>query len=189
MIDQINRCESIKELKRYLRRKLTVRDAFQLPRTLRVLVRQDAMKFEIDGEFDNIAVLYLQVSINLRDVVRKAPPIYRSLLESSAQFWEEEAKKADIRANKLRRVKKEVVPGHSSPISIPLSIPRPRSKSSSGLKPKKKTLRVLTSKNTKRNSKPYKRTITVSDNQSQEEKPIVRGSLKNPRSGSSLKTR
>lgn len=184
MTDQVNRCESIKELKRYLRRNLTVRDAFQLPRTLRVLVRQDAMKFEIDEEFDNIAILYSQVSINLRFVVRKAPPIYRSLLESSAQFWEQEAKKADIRANKLRR-SKEVAPGHTNPISIP----RPRSKSSSGLKPKKRTLRILTSKNTKPNSKPYKRIITVSDNQSQEEKPIMRGSPKNPRSSSSIKTR
>lgn len=85
-------------LRQYLKRRhLTARDAFQLPRTLRMLVRQDALEFELNGDILAVADLYNKLSLGLKSLTRKVPPIYRPLIESSADFWKSEADKASKR--------------------------------------------------------------------------------------------
>lgn len=97
MLTDISNTKSMKELERHRRRNLSARDAFQLPRTLRTLVWQDALEFELKGELGNVTRLYLQVSKELKKIANKVPPIYRPLIESSADFWKSEADKASKR--------------------------------------------------------------------------------------------
>ena len=117
MLTDISNTKSIKELERYRRRNLSARDAFQLPRTLRTLVWQDALEFELKGELGNVTRLYLQVSKELKKIANKVPPIYRPLIESSAQFWSTEANKAMEKVNRTRG--RQVTLGQSGSASIP----------------------------------------------------------------------
>jgi len=95
---KVSNCQSMQELRQYLKRRhLTARDSFQLPRTLRMLVRQDALEFELNGEILAVADLYNQLSLGLKRLTQKVPPIYRPLIESSADFWKSEAVKASKR--------------------------------------------------------------------------------------------
>jgi hypothetical protein len=97
---KVSNCQSMQELRRYLKRKrLTARDAFQLPRTLRMLVRQDALEFELNGDILAVADLYNQLSLGLTRLTQKVPPIYRPLIESSADFWKSETDKASKRVD------------------------------------------------------------------------------------------
>ena len=104
MTNNVNNYESIKELKKQLRRRhISAGDAYQLPRTLRMLVRQEALEFELEGDIQAVIDLYTQVSEGLQRLTEKVPPIYKLLIDSSAQFWQSEAEKAE--AKKIAREK------------------------------------------------------------------------------------
>ena len=109
--NQISNCESIKELNELRKlRKLSARKAFQLPRTLRMLVRQDALEFELKGDTGSVTELYTQVSRRLNVLIPKVPPIYQPLIASSATFWQSEAEK--VKAKKPLQSKRVSIIRH-----------------------------------------------------------------------------
>lgn len=91
---QIRDTPSMKELRQYLKRgRISARSALQIPQSLRMLVRQDALDFELKGNVDAVVELYTQLSRGLVKLINKVPRIYRPLIESSADFWQSEADK------------------------------------------------------------------------------------------------